>query len=84
MISQRKDYSYLKPRVLNFDCTRRELAKFSLDSKIWIDKALSPDDRADTRLVWASIRAVLDEEWAELLGRDVAIASAGTSTLCTG
>ena len=30
MISQRKDYSYLKPRVLNFDCTRGELSKFFL------------------------------------------------------
>ena len=81
MISQRKDYSYLKPRVLNFDCTRRELAKFFLDSKIWIDKALSPDDRADTRLVWASIRAILDEEWADLLGRDVGIASRDLDTV---
>ena len=32
MINQRKDYSYLRPRVLNFDCSRKELAKFVQDS----------------------------------------------------
>ena len=70
MINQRKDYSYLRPRTLNFDCTKKELAKFIQDSTVWISKALSEEDRSDPRLVWASIRSTLDEEWADLLGRD--------------
>ena len=81
MINQRKDYSYLRPRVLNFDCSRKELAKFVQDSKVWIDKALSQDDRSDPRLVWASIRSILDEEWADLLGRDGSIASRDLDTI---
>ena len=81
MINQRKDYSYLRPRVLNFDCSRKELAKFVQDSKVWIDKALSQDDRSDPRLVWASIRSILDEEWADLLSRDGSIASRDLDTI---
>ena len=67
---QRKDYNYLKPAILSSDCTRRELSKFSSDCSIWLEKSLSPDDRSDTRLVWASVRAVIDDEWAEVLSRD--------------
>ena len=52
---QRKDYSYLKPGILSSDCTRRELSKFSSECSIWLEKSLSAEDRADTRLVWASI-----------------------------
>ena len=70
MLSQRKDYGYLKPGILSSECTRRELVKFSEDCQIWLKKSLSADDRADTRLVWASIRSVLDEEWTEVLNRN--------------
>ena len=70
LVNQRKDYSYLRPRTLNFDCTKKELAKFITDSKVWISKALSEEDQSDPRLVWASVRSAVDEEWADLLGRD--------------
>ena len=72
---QRKDYSYLKPGILSSDCTRRELSKFSAECNIWLEKSLSTEDRADTRLVWASVRAVLDDEWTEVLSRDENIAT---------
>ena len=65
-VSQRKDYSYLKPSILSSDCTRRELSKFSSECSIWLEKSLSAEDQADTRLVWASVRAVLDDEWTEV------------------
>merc|ERR1711888_115776 len=72
---QRKDYSYLKPAILSSDCTRRELLKFSSKCNIWLEKSLSADDRSDTRLVWASVRAVIDDEWTEVLSRDENIAT---------
>ena len=71
---QRKDYSYLRPGTLSSECTRRELSKFSAKCQIWLKKSLSADDRADTRLVWASIRGVLDDDWTEVLSRDENIA----------
>ena len=64
---QRKDYGYLKPGILSSECTRRELSKFSAECQIWLEKSLPAEDRADTRLVWASIRAVLDDEWTQVL-----------------
>ena len=72
---QRKYYSYLKPAILSSDCTRRELSKFSSECNIWLEKSLSADDRSDTRLVWASVRAVIDDEWTEVLSRDENIAN---------
>ena len=45
------------------------MVKFSEACQIWLEKSLSAEDRADTRLVWASIRSVLDEEWTEVLNR---------------
>ena len=71
---QRKDYNYLKPSILAADCTRRELSKFSSECKIWLEKSLSVEDRADSRLVWASICAVIDDKWNEILSRDLKIA----------
>ena len=79
--NQRKDYSYLKPTILSSDCTRRELSKFFSECSIWIEKSLTPEDREDTRLVWASVRAVLDGEWTEVLSRDEHIASRTLDTI---
>ena len=70
IMPQRRDYGYLKPGILSSECTRRELVKFSEACQIWLEKSLSAEDRADTRLVWASIRSVLDEEWTEVLNRN--------------
>ena len=70
IMPQRRDYGYLRPGVLSSECTRRELVKFSEACQIWLEKSLSAEDRADTRLVWASIRSVLDEEWTEVLNRN--------------
>ena len=74
---QRKDYSYLKPSILSADCSRRELSKSSSECRIWLEKSLSAEDRADSRLVWASIRAVLDDEWTAILSRDEKISEKG-------
>ena len=74
---QRKDYSYLKPSLLSADCTRRELFKFSSECRIWLEKSLSVEDRADSRLVWASIRTVIDDEWNAILSRDQKISEKG-------
>ena len=79
--NQRKDYSYLKPTTLSSDCTRRELSKFFSECSIWLEKSLTPEDRADTRLVWASVRAVLDGEWTEVLSRDELIATRTLDTI---
>ena len=79
--NQRKDYSYLKPTTLSSDCTRRELSKFFSECSIWLEKSLTPEDRADTRLVWASVRAVLDGEWTEVLSRDEHIATRTLETI---
>ena len=68
---QRKDYNYLKPAILAGDCTRRELTKFSAECRIWLEKSLSLEDRADNRLVWANIRNVIDDEWDQILSRDL-------------
>ena len=38
---------------------------------------MSLEDRADSRLVWASIRAVIDDKWNEILSRDQKIAEKG-------
>ena len=66
---QRKDYLYLKPSILSADCSRRELSKFSSECHIWLEKSLSTEDQEDSRMVWASIRAVLDDEWTAILSR---------------
>ena len=39
-----------------------------------MEKSLSVEDRADSRLVWASICAVIDDKWNEILSRDLKIA----------
>ena len=72
---QRKDYGYLKPGILSSEWTRRELSKFSAECQIWLEKSLPAEDRADSRLVWASIRAVLDDEWTQVLSRNENIAN---------
>ena len=46
-----------------------------MDCQIWLEKSLSVEDRADPRLVWASVRAVLDDDWTEVLSRDDKIAT---------
>ena len=75
MLSQRKDYGYLKPGILSSECTRRELSKFSAECQIWLEESLPAEDRADSMLVWASIRAVLDDEWTQVLSGDENIAN---------
>ena len=70
IMSQRRDYGYLRPAVLSSECTRRELVKFSEACQIWLEKSLSAEDRADTRLVWPSIRSMLDEQWTAVLSRN--------------
>ena len=69
-VVSRKDYNYLKPSILAGDCTRRELTKFSSECKMWLEKSLTPEDRADNRLVFASIRNVIDNEWDQILSED--------------
>ena len=41
---------------------------------MWLEKSLTPEDRADNRLVWANIRNVIDDEWDQILSRDLKIA----------
>ena len=59
------------------DCTHRELSKFSSECRIWLEKSLSVEDRADSGVVWASIRAVIDDEWNAILSRDQKISEKG-------
>ena len=73
----RKDYTYLKPSILSADCTRRELSKIASECRIWLEKSLSVEDREDSRLVWASVRAVIDDEWTATLSRDQKISEKG-------
>ena len=73
-VVSRKDYNYLKPSMLAGDCTRMELTKFYSECKMWLEKSLTQEDRADTRLVFANIRNVIDDEWDQILSRDMKIA----------
>ena len=42
-----------------------------------MEKSLSVEDMADSRLVWASIRAVIDDEWNAILSQDQKISEKG-------
>ena len=67
----RKDYSYLKPHMIVADCTKRELNKFKTECRMWLEKTLSDEDRRDKRLIYASIKSVIDPEWDEILTRSL-------------
>ena len=41
---------------------------------MWLEKSLTLEDKADKRLVWNNIRNVIDDEWDQILSRDLKIA----------
>ena len=58
----RKDYSYLKPHIIVADSTKRELNKLWTECRMWLEKTLSDEDRWDERLIYASIKSVINPE----------------------
>ena len=68
----RIDFSYLRPDTLSIECNSKELIKFKDDFSIWIEKSLGSIQ--DAKLVWVSLRSVVDKDWAEILARDAKIA----------
>ena len=55
------------------ECTKRELNKFGTECIIWLEKTLSEEDRRDKRLIYASIKSVIDPEWDEIISRNTSI-----------
>ena len=49
----RKDYEYLKPNMLNIDCSKRELQKFITDARTWIEKTISESERSEAGIIFA-------------------------------
>ena len=41
VLHSRKEYSFLKPVMINEDCTKRELTKFINDGRTWLNKTLT-------------------------------------------
>ena len=65
----RKEYSFLKPVMINEDCSKRELTKFIKDARTWLNKTLTEDEKQEPGMVLAVIRSVLDSGWTEILDR---------------
>ena len=45
-------------------CTKQELIKFGDECTIWLEKSLANEE--DQRLVWASVKSVLDSDWFDI------------------
>ena len=60
----RKEYSFLKPVMINEDCSKRELTKFINDARTWLKKTLTEDEKQEPGMVLAVIRSVLDSGWS--------------------
>ena len=69
VVHSRKEYNFLKPVMLDLDCTKRELVKFIKDAKTWLSKTLTEDETQEPGMVLAVIRSVLDSGWTETLDR---------------
>ena len=69
MSHSRKEYNFLKPVMINEDCSKRELVKFIKDAKTWLNKTLTEDEKQEPGMVLAVIRSVLDSGWTETLDR---------------
>ena len=65
----RKEFSFLKPAIINGDCTKRELKKFLDDTETWLNKTLTQSEREEPGMVLAVIKSVLDSDWADILDR---------------
>ena len=65
----RKEFSFLKPAIINGDCTKRELKKFQDDTETWLNKTLTQAERDEPGIVLAVIKAVLYSDWAGILDR---------------
>ena len=60
MPHSRKEYSFLKPVMINEDCTKHELTKFINDGRAWLNKTLTEDEKKEPGMVLAAMRSVLD------------------------
>ena len=67
-VMHRIDFGYLRPEILSINCNKKDLEKFEDDFLIWIKKTFGSTE--ETKLVWASLRSVLDKDWVEVLNRD--------------
>ena len=47
MLHSRKEYSFLKPVMINEDCSKRELTKFINDGRTWLNKTLTEDEKKE-------------------------------------
>ena len=63
IVHSRKEYNFLKPVMLDLDCSKRELVKFIKDAKTWLNKTLTEDEKQEPGMVLAVIRSVLDSGW---------------------
>ena len=69
IVNSRKEYNFLKPVMINEDCSKRELVKFIKDAKTWLNKTLTEDEAQEPGMILAVIRSVLDSGWTETLDR---------------
>ena len=62
-VAKKADYSYLKSSMIIMimaDCTKKELIKLGDECTIWLEKSLTNEE--DQRLVWTSVKSVLDSD----------------------
>ena len=56
--------------MVHEDCTKCELTKFITDSRIWMNKTISEEERKEIGIVYAALRSVMDSGWTETLDRN--------------
>ena len=55
--------------MVHEDCTKRELTKFITDSRTWMNKTISEEEKKEVGIVYAALRSVLDSGWTQALDR---------------
>ena len=69
LLHSRKKYSFLKRNMVHEDCTKREHTKFITDSRTWMNKTISEEERKEIGIVYAALRSVMDSGWTQALDR---------------
>ena len=54
---------------MSIDCSKKELNKFGDKCSSWMEKSLENGD-GDRKMIWASLRPVLDTDWVKISSRD--------------
>ena len=69
----RKEYSFLKPNMVNGDCDKKELTKFINEARIWLNKTITEDEKKEEGMIFASLRSGLVSDWTQIPGRTPSI-----------